>query len=63
MGLYVAVSAGIVINILDAPTKEIAEEASCFSCVEYDHTFHPEIGDSYVDGVFTRRIVDEVVVE
>lgn len=60
MANYVAVNNGIVINILEAPTKKIAEAASGLTCVNYDYTFHPMIGDLYdaVDG-FSRITIDE----
>ena len=63
MSDYVAIKNGRVVNILNAPTKEIAEEASGLECVDYDLEFHPVIGDSYIDGIFQKNIVDEVVVE
>jgi hypothetical protein len=55
---YVAIQNGLVINILDAPTKDIAEEASGCLCVEYDDSFNPAIGDSWDGEQFQKQIID-----
>jgi hypothetical protein len=55
---YVAIQNGLVINILDAPTKEIAEEASNCICVDYDDSFNPVIGDIWDGSQFYKPIVD-----
>ena len=60
MANYVAIKDGLVVNVLEAKTKKIAEDASGCSCVEYDYSVNPAIGWTYEDGVFIApEVIDE----
>jgi hypothetical protein len=51
-----------VINIIDAPSLEVAEEATGHTCIEY--TDYPvSIGDTYDGNVFTTPVIDETTGE
>jgi len=42
-----------VINTIDAPSLEVAEEATGQTCIEYTDSNPASIGYTYSDGVFT----------
>jgi hypothetical protein len=44
---WFVVSNNVITNIIVADTKEIAEEVTGMTCVEYDITLGYSIGDTY----------------
>ena len=50
-----------VLNIIVADSKEIAEEVTTLTCVEYFEENPAQIGLGYVDGVFEQlpRVVED----
>ena len=52
-----------VINIIDAPSLEVAQEATGKTCIEYTKENPAGIGWTYADGVFTAPVVEETPAE
>jgi hypothetical protein len=47
MANFAVIKDSVVINIIDAPSKEIAEEATGFTCIEYTDQNPAYIGWTY----------------
>ena len=47
MANFAVIQDDIVINIIDAPSKEIAEEATRLTCIEYTNESPVRIGWTY----------------
>lgn len=56
MATFAVINSNIVENIIVADTKEIAEEVTGKTCVEYTDSNPAGIGWSYADGVFTAPV-------
>jgi hypothetical protein len=56
MSNYAVIQDNKVINIIDAPSLEVAEEATGKICIEYTTENPAGIGYTYADGVFTAPI-------
>lgn len=48
-----------VINLIVADTKEIAETATGFTCVEFTSEDKIDIGDNWDGSEFTKPVVEE----
>jgi hypothetical protein len=53
MAAFAVIQDNKVINIIDAPSLEVAEEATGQACIEYTDENPAGIGWTYADGVFT----------
>ena len=53
MANFAVIDNQVVINIIDAPSKEVAEEATKFTCVEYNDENPARIGWTYDGDKFT----------
>lgn len=48
MANYAVIQGNVVVNIINAPTRDIAEEATGMTCVEYDpETDRVKIGNTW----------------
>jgi hypothetical protein len=56
---YAVISNNDVINLIVADSKEIAEEVTGLTCVEYTDEDRLEIGMLYQDGVFSYPLLEE----
>lgn len=64
MAKFAVLNGSNVINIIEAKTKKIAEEATGLECVQYTDENPAGIGWSYLDGVFIAPVViDETISE
>lgn len=63
MANYAVINGNIVENIIVADTKEIAEEVTGKTCIEYTDENPAGIGWTYADGVFTAPVVEETPAE
>jgi hypothetical protein len=54
---FAVMSGNIVTNIIVADSKEIAEQVTGHTCVEYTHENSAVIGLGYVDGVFEQPAI------
>ena len=63
MANYAVINNNIVENIIVADTKEIAEEVTSKTCIEYTDNNPAGIGYTYADGVFTAPVVEETPAE
>ena len=52
MGNYAVIENNKIVNIIDAPSLEVAEEATGHTCVEHTNDNPAVIGWSYVDNTF-----------
>jgi len=59
MAEYAVIKDGIIINIIVADSKEIAEQCSGLSCAEYDNTSRVRIGWSYDGTNFSAPVSTE----
>lgn len=57
MTTFAVIEDTLVINTIVADSKEIAEQVTDKICIEY--TDNVGIGDTYVDGVFIKKVVPE----
>ena len=53
MANFAVIENGIVLNLIVADSKEIAEEVTGFECVEYTSEQAVNINSTYLDGVFS----------
>lgn len=53
MTTFAVISNNQVTNTIDAPSLEVAEEATGQTCIEYTKDNPASIGWTYADGVFT----------
>jgi hypothetical protein len=52
MATFAVIQDNKVINLIDAPSLEVAEEATEKICIEYTNENPTGIGWSYIDGAF-----------
>lgn len=60
---FAVLNGNIVSNVIVADSKEIAEEITNLTCVEYTLENPAGIGWTYADGVFTAPVVEETPAE
>jgi len=58
MANYAVISENKVRNVIVCDSKEIAEEITGHTCVEYSDSNPAHIGLGYIDGVFEQPAVD-----
>lgn len=59
MANYAVIKNGIVDNIVIADTKEIAEEVTSLTCIEYENTIDaPGIGWTYDGTNFSAPVIE-----
>ena len=63
MANFAVIEANKVINVIVADTKEIAEEVTNKTCIEYTEENPAGIGYTYENGVFIAPIIEKPVVE
>ena len=63
MATFAIIFESKVINTIDAPSLEVAEEATGQTCIEYTTENPAGIGWTYADGVFTAPVVEETPAE
>ena len=63
MATFAVIQNNKVINIIDAPSLEVAQEATGQTCIEYTAENPAGIGYTYTDGVFTAPVVEETSAE
>ena len=63
MATFAVILEDKVINIIDAPSLEVAEEATGQTCIEYTAENPAGIGWTYADGVFTAPVIEEIPAE
>jgi hypothetical protein len=63
MANYAVVQNDKVTNVIVADSKEIAEQVTGLTCVEYTDENPASIGWTYADGVFTAPVVEETPAE
>ena len=63
MATFAVMNDNTVENIIVADTKEIAEQVTNKTCIEYTDENPAGIGYTYADGVFTAPVVEETFAE
>jgi hypothetical protein len=63
MANYAVVQNDKVTNVIVADSKEMAEQVTGLTCVEYTDENPASIGWTYADGVFTAPVVEETPAE
>jgi hypothetical protein len=63
MATFAVIQNNKVINIIDAPSLEVAQEATGQTCIEYTAENPAGIGYTYTDGVFTALVIEETPAE
>jgi hypothetical protein len=63
MANYAVVQNDKVTNVIVADSKEMAEQVTGLTCVEYTDENPASIGWTYADGVFTAPVVEETSAE
>ena len=63
MATFAVMNDNTVENIIVADTKEIAEQVTNKTCIEYTDENPAGIGWTYADGVFTAPVVEETPAE
>jgi len=63
MANYAIMDDNIVENVIVANTKEIAEEVTGRTCIEYTDSNPAGLGYTYADGVFAAPVVEETPTE
>jgi hypothetical protein len=63
MATFAIIQNNKVINVIDAPSLEVAQEATGQTCIEYIDSNPAGIGWTYADGVFTAPVVEETPAE
>jgi hypothetical protein len=53
MATFAVIQNNKVINIIDASSLEVAQEATGKTCIEYTNNNPASIGYTYADGIFT----------
>lgn len=63
MTTFAVISNNQVTNTIDAPSLEVAEEATGQTCIEYTAENPAGIGWTYANGIFTAPVVEETPAE
>jgi hypothetical protein len=53
MANFAVIKDGIVLNVIVAESKEIAEQVSTLECIEFTEEQNVGIGSTYADGIFS----------
>lgn len=63
MATFAIINDNIVEDVIVADTKEIVEEVTGRTCIEYTDENPAGINWTYADGVFTAPVVEETLAE